>query len=97
MEPVVIESCNSTWLFDAERMRFRRLLRGDDVGPHAATTEWRAYFRLDVDPHSESFVVVLNAEGSRLLRSWRHTDDCAQCGGPATAELSLDEIRAATA
>lgn len=97
MEPVVIESCNSTWLFDTERMRFRRLLRGADVGPHVATTEWRAYSRLDVDPHSESFVVVLNAEGSRLLRSWRHTDGCAQCGGPTTAELSLDEIRAASA
>jgi hypothetical protein len=97
MEPIVIESCNSTWLFDTERMRFRRLLRGADVGRHTATTEWRAYFGLEVDPHSESFVVVLNAEGSRLLRSWRHTNDCAQCGGRATAELSLDEIRAATA
>ena len=95
MEPVVIESCNSTWLFDGERMRFRRLLRGVDVGRHAATTEWRPYFGLDVDPDSESFVVVLNAEGSRLLRSWRHTDDCVQCGGQATAELSLEEIRAA--
>jgi hypothetical protein len=97
MEPVVIESCNSTWLFDAERMRFRRILKGVDVGRHAAATEWRTYDRLDVDPYSESFVVVLNAEGSRLLRSWRHTDHCEQCGGEATGELSLDEIRAAKA
>jgi len=97
MEPVVIESCNSTWLFDTGRMRFRRLLKGVDVGRHPATTEWRPYFRLDVDPRSESFVVVLNADGTRLLRSWRHTEHCTQCGGPATAELSLDEVRAATA
>jgi hypothetical protein len=97
MDPFVLESCNSTWLFDTERMRFRRVLKGVDVGRHAATTEWRPYFGLDVDPRSESFVVSLNAEGTRLLRSWRHTAQCTQCGGQATTELSLEEIRAATA
>jgi hypothetical protein len=97
MDRFVIESCNSTWLFDVERMRFRRLLKGADVGHHRAATDWRTYFGLEVDPGSESFVVVLNAEGTRLLRSWRHTDQCAQCGGAATAELSLDEIRAISA
>ena len=94
MEPLVIESCNSTWLFDSERMRFRRILKGVDVGRHPAATEWRPYFGLDVDPSSESFVVVLNAEGTRLLRSWRHTEQCSQCGAQATAELSLDDVRA---
>jgi len=94
VEPLVIESCNSTWLFDSERMRFRRILKGVDVGRHPAATEWRPYFGLDVDPSSESFVVVLNAEGTRLLRSWRHTEQCSQCGAQATAELSLDDVRA---
>ena len=74
-----------------------RVLKGIDVGRHPAATEWRLYFRLDLDPRSESFVVVLNAEGTRLLRSWRHTEQSAQCGGQATAELSLDEVRAASA
>jgi hypothetical protein len=97
MEPFVVESCNSTWLFDTERMRFRRVLKGVDVGRHPATTQWRPFFGLDLDPASESFVVVLNAEGSRLLSSWRHTEQCAQCGGPATTELALDEVRAASA
>jgi hypothetical protein len=97
MEPFVVESCNSTWLFDADRHRFRRVLKGVDVGRHPAATEWRPYFHLDLDPHSESFVVVLNAEGTRLLRSWRHTQQCTQCGGQATAELSLEELRAASA
>jgi hypothetical protein len=46
---------------------------------------------------SESFVVLLNPEGTRLLRSWRHLDHCAQCGGEATSELTIDELRAAAA
>jgi hypothetical protein len=32
-----------------------------------------------------------------LLRSWRHLDHCAQCGGEATSELTIDELRAAAA
>jgi hypothetical protein len=93
VDAFVLESCNSTWLFDTERMRFRRVLKGADVGRRPTATEWRPYFGLDLDPDSESFVVLLNAEGTRLLRSWRHTHRCTQCGGEATAELVLDELR----
>ena len=50
------------------------------------------HFALDVDPHSESFVVVLNEAGTRLLRSWRHVERCSQCGGEGTTELYLDPI-----
>ena len=39
----------------------------------------------------------LNPEGTRLLRSWRHVEHCPQCGGEATAELSVDELRSAVA
>jgi hypothetical protein len=95
MEPQVLESCNSTWLFDAERMRFRRVLKGVDVGRHSAMTEWRPYTRLELDPDSESFVVTLNSEGTRLLRSWRHTAECTQCGSRATTELSIEDLQAA--
>ncbi|MDA8268270.1 MAG: hypothetical protein M0Z63_11310 [Actinomycetota bacterium] len=95
MDPLVLESCHSTWLFDTERMRFRRILKGLEVESHHAATGWRPYFGLDVDPESESFVVRLNPEGTRLLRSWRHVDRCSQCGGEATSELSLDELRSA--
>ena len=54
-----------------------------------------AYFGLEIDPISESFVVLLNPEGTRLLRSWRHVEQCPQCGGDQTAELSLDELKGA--
>jgi hypothetical protein len=95
--PTVFESCNSTWVFDAEHMRFRRILKGIEVDSRAVFTEWRPYFGLDAADDSEAFTVLLNPEGTRLIRSWRHTGDCAQCGGHLTAELSLDDIEAALA
>jgi hypothetical protein len=94
--PLVLESCHSTWLFDTDRMRFRRILKGLDLDARNASTAWRPYFGLELDPVSESFVVLLNPEGTRLLRSWRHVNHCPQCGGEATAELSVDELRSAS-
>jgi hypothetical protein len=91
-EPFVLESCHSTWVFDPERMRFRRILKGFDLDAHQATTAWRAYFGLELDPSSESFVVLLNPDGSRLLRSWRHVERCPQCGGEPTTELTREEL-----
>jgi hypothetical protein len=38
---------------------------------------------------------LLNQRGTKLIQSWRHTCDCRQCGGHVTAELSLEELRAA--
>ncbi len=95
--PLVYESCHSTWVFDTDHMRFRRILKGIEVEDRAVVTGWRSYFGLEVDEHSEAFTVLLNPEGTRLLRSWRHTGDCEQCGGHATDEMSLDEIRAVLA
>ncbi len=94
-DPVVLESCHSTWLFDTQRMRFKRILKGLDIDTRDASTAWRQYFALELDPLSESFVVTLNEEGTRLLRSWRHVQQCPQCGGNATVELSVDELRRA--
>ena len=97
MPPKVFESCNSTWVFDQEHMRFRRILKGIEVDHRAVFTEWRPYFGLDVADDSEAFTVLLNLEGTRLIRSWRHTGDCDQCGGHVTAELSLEDIQTALA
>ena len=94
-EPMVLESCHSTWIFDTGRMRFRRILKGLDLDARQASTAWRDYFGLELDPLSESFVVMLNPEGTRPLRSWRHVERCPQCGGEATGELSVDALRAA--
>ena len=96
MEPLVIESCHSTWVFDRERKRFRRILKGLELGHTRTTTGWRPYYGLELEDGSENFVVVLNPEGTQLLRSWRHLPGaCSSCGEEQTMELSLDEVQAA--
>jgi ligand-binding SRPBCC domain-containing protein len=90
----VFESCHSTWVFDTERRRFRRILKGLEVEHHPVGTQWRSYHHLDCTDDSEAFTVVLNAAGTRLIRSWRHTTDCTQCSGHVTSQLSRDEIEA---
>jgi hypothetical protein len=95
MEATVMESCHSTWIFDPERMRFRRILKDVRVGSRCVTTQWRPYFQLRTEPGEAVFTVVLTPDGSRLVRSWRHTHGCRQCGGQVTCEHSLDEIRQA--
>jgi hypothetical protein len=88
----VLESCHSTWVFDTDRMRFRRILKGVEVEQHPVATQWRPYYGLELNDDSEEFTVLLNPAGSRLIHSWRHTHDCLQCGGHATGEVSLEEL-----
>lgn len=89
---IVLESCHSTWLFDPAAHRFSRVLKGPRMGSSVAT-QWRAYDHLVVHPDSDAFVVFLDSSGTRLLRSWRHTAHCDQCGGEVTAEMSLADLR----
>jgi ligand-binding SRPBCC domain-containing protein len=95
MDPMIFESCHATWLFDTEAMRFRRIVKGVEVDGHPVATAWRAFYGLELDEHSETFTVLLNPAHTKLLRSWRHTHNCTQCGGNVTAELSLDDLQAA--
>jgi hypothetical protein len=90
----VIDSCHSTWVIDEGRRRFRRVLKGLDLDALQASTDWRDYHSFEIDELTGRFVIVLNDAGSRVVRSRRHTDRCTDCGGDATAELSLDEILA---
>ena len=97
MKHMVIESCHSTWIFDVEGRRFRRVLKGIEVGAARPMTGWRPYFDLQFVPNSESFVVLLNADGTRLLRSWRHLSTrCDYCDNHRTMDLSVEEIARAS-
>lgn len=95
VDEIVIESCHSTWVIDMENSRFRRVVKGGNYRTGPASTEWQPCYGVEIDPLSESFVVLLNPEGTRLLRSWRHVEHCSQCGGEATSELSLRDLRSA--
>ena len=95
VEEIVIESCHSTWIIDREHSRFRRVVKSAHRTSAPVATDWQPCYGIEIDPLSESFVVLLNPEGTRLLRSWRHVEQCAQCGGEATSELSLRDLRSA--
>lgn len=88
MSIFTIESCHSTWVFDTEGQRFRRVLRGMGTGD-PAVTEWRPYYALEIDWESDSFLVALNPEGTRLLRSWQHEAGCEQCTDRRTGPVPL--------
>lgn len=87
-----MESCNSTWIFEESKRRFRRVPRGTAVDLPAPATEWTEYHEVVFEADGESFVVSLNEEGTRLLRSFRHHEPCSQCGEQPTTELRLADI-----
>jgi hypothetical protein len=87
-EPEILrlESSNSIWLFEVDRMRFRRVPRGTDPSSPAPANEWQPYFGLEVEADTGAFTVALNEDGTRRLRAVRvetpATDD-------RTTELTL--------
>jgi hypothetical protein len=92
-----IDSCHIIWLFDTERMRFRRVPKEISVDTPALERDWESYYDLEVSPESGAFAVALNSSRTRWLRSWRHTDPCRHCA-PVTVdadpgdEVSLAEV-----
>ena len=97
MNIITLDSCHSTWIFDARQLRFCRILRGIAVGQRRISTEWRPYWELEIDPHGRTFTVVLNEARTRLIRSSIHTQECTECSGSPTTELSLEDISRAVA
>jgi len=87
--PLVVESCHSVWLFDEENRRFRRMVKG--LGPDVTVaTDWRPYDHLVIDEQTDAFLVFLDENGTRLLRSRRHLGaNCERCSNESTRELSL--------
>ncbi len=93
-EVQVIESCNSTWLFDAPRMRFRRVPKGTSIDVPVPPEDWQRYYSIEFsDDASGAFVVSLNAAETRLLRSYRHRVPCPHCEADATTEVSLEAVK----
>jgi hypothetical protein len=85
-----IDSTHSIWLFDTERMRFRRLPKGADPDAPALQSDWQPYFALDVDSHTGAFTVALNEDRTRLIRAWR--DDTGAPGDLGTGEVRLEAV-----
>jgi hypothetical protein len=85
-----MDSCHSIWLFDTERMRFRRAPRGSNLD-FSLESDWEPYYGLEISPESGAFAVALNESGTRFLRSWQHTEGCEHCSAPGdvTTELAI--------
>jgi len=87
MELVTIDSCHHYWVFDVAGLRYRRVPKGMGFEARMAKAEWRPYHDLQLDPYSDSFVVVLDEASTRTLRSWRHTEaTCPQCDASRSGE-----------
>jgi len=90
---LTIDSCHSRWVFDTGRHRYRRVPQGPGLAMRLRDAEWHPYASLHLVPGTDAFVVVLNATGTRMLRSWRHREGrCLQCGALQTEELSAQDI-----
>jgi hypothetical protein len=87
-----IDSTHSTWIFDTQRMRFRRLPKDADPATPSLESDWQPYFALDVDPKTGAFTVALNEDRTRLLRAWR-ADPTAPTETDETGELRTGELR----
>jgi hypothetical protein len=90
----VIESHHTTWVFDADRMRFTRLPKGADAHAPIPDSQWELYHGLELDPETGEFTVALNPARTQLLRSWRADATPASPELHRTAELHLDVIAA---
>jgi hypothetical protein len=89
MSTTVIQSHHTTWVFDADRMRFARLPRGTDPTAPISEGQWEPYHSLEVDAATGEFTVALNPAGTRLLRSWKATVSPEL---ERTGELHLDVV-----
>ncbi len=82
-----IETANSVWMFDTERMRFWRVPRGLDVNSFATARAWQPYFELEIDSDTGAFSVWLDEAGTRRLRSYQLVPSV-----DVTRELRLDPV-----
>jgi hypothetical protein len=85
-EMLRLESSNSIWFFEVDRMRFRRVPRGTDPSNPALTNDWQPYFGLEVEADAGAFTVALNEDGTRRLRAVRVETPASD---DRTAELNL--------
>jgi hypothetical protein len=81
-----IDSAHSIWLFDTERMRFRRLPKEADPGAPSLERDWQEYFALVEDDETGAFTVSLNEDRTRLLRSFRDPSSDAERTGEYTLQ-----------
>jgi hypothetical protein len=75
----LLESCNSLWEFDEDRMQFRRAPKPSGPADPLPVAQWDPYVALEVDADTGNFAVVLTDDRTRVLRSHVHGRECPWC------------------
>ena len=75
----ILETCTGTWEFDVGNRRFRHLPPGVATRLRVSEDAWQPYARLELDGNGTGFTVVLNHNGTRVLRADRHRTPCPSC------------------
>jgi len=89
----VIESCNSTWLFDPGQRLFCRVPRGTAFEVPPPRSRWEPYFALDVDPNSVGVRGDAQRGGVPGCSARGDTSSAApNAAASGTAELYLDPV-----
>jgi hypothetical protein len=88
---LVFESCELIWIIDTERHQLCRLARTPKLRAQLPA-EWTTYERALFDDEKKSAIVMLDAQGTRMLRVRAHRLPCPDCGASSndlvhTAEL----------
>jgi hypothetical protein len=67
---ITLPTSNSWWIFDDQKMRFRRIAR--DMNPQAIVldVDWEPYSDLEIDTDNSAFTVFLNDEKTRIMRGY---------------------------
>ena len=74
-----IDSCHSIWLFDTERMRFRRVPKETSIDTPALESDWEPYYGLEISPESGAFAVA------QLGHSWPSAGVAASAGASGSS------------
>jgi hypothetical protein len=85
---LLFHSTHSTWLFDPEGKRFKRVPAGVDPEGPFASAPWEPYHDLVVD--GDEFTVVLDDAGTLLLRAHTREAEVDLTIDDATQEIKLE-------
>jgi len=72
----VVESCLYLWLFDTNTKHYCRVPRGTRIEYVSAPEGWEPYHSYEVNAEHGTFLVLLNAEGTRRQSATWHAEDC---------------------
>ena len=88
---LVFESCELIWIIDTERRQLCRLARTAKMRAQLPA-EWITYERALLDEETKSAIVLLDPQGTRMLRVRAHQLPCPDCGASSNDLVNTAEL-----